>query len=303
MQSQLAALQKSLTKKNKQGSSLKSSEDPWETSELDVSTEGEGKGDKPKASQQKDAKKSVEIERGEHNQMEVEMLGSKPEEAHQKDMDRETRTKEQLENERQRSREVEGNRNRNQAKQMIEEARQNRVGGCGTPKAGQKIIQSMADKRREDFQSQGEVTAQHSRPSYNPGVQTKGQARQASLHGTRDHRKDHPIQDWNPVGFPRPEALPFQDNFSAMTSFMEGFPGRSPSAMPLVSTPRSAGPDKSGSFHHKRKSDDEGLQSRLEEFQKELAQKGVVSPVKVSQLCALKSICNFNTVKHFIRNS
>ena len=284
MQSQLAALQKSLKKKNKQAS-MKSSDGPCKITSPDFSSESETISDKAKGTDPRDRllkeekKKWSEKEKDERNKKEVAMLEAKIQQADEKEKDRELRLKAQVENERLRNKELEETRKKKLAKEMIEEARQNRPPGSGTSEAAQKILQSIADKRRDQKQNEEVTKIAHQKQTGNdPDTRNFRQWNNAPAFEPRGQiRNQASIQDSN--------AMTFEDSFQQMTPFIEGFPGRGLVNKPLTSTPRSTAPEKIIHLHKRKTDDDNGLHSRLEEFQKELAQQGVVSPVKVNYIC------------------
>ncbi|GFO23337.1 hypothetical protein PoB_004984200 [Plakobranchus ocellatus] len=292
MQSQLAQLQKSLTKKTKQGSA-KSSQDPSTTNNL--SGELKGKEVANKLSKE-ERNKQIERVREEKNKREVEILEAKLQEADQKEKDREEHVKRQLEEEKQRAREFDEKRKSSCAKEMLEEARQKWSQGETRSEAAQKILQSIEERRRDEREVEGELSTadQKMRKSDTRNVPDSGNPSnsESTRHDkSRDGRLQSSSEDWNPAGIQDLGTMSFQDKFQPMASFLENLPGKSTNSRPPVSGPRpstwaggSERPGGSAGHHQKRKSDEDGgLHSRLEKFQEELAQKGVVSPVKVGE--------------------
>ncbi|GFS23834.1 hypothetical protein ElyMa_003400000 [Elysia marginata] len=294
MQSQLAALQKSLTKKTKnQQASTKSADDPWRTTLLDVSSDGEHISDKSKGKESQDRLTEQENTKTAENKLDsktnkdLEILEAKLLESDKKEKEKEQRLKAEREKEKKLIKELETLRKRNSAKQWIAEAKQTKLPGEGTSEAAQRILQSFADKRREEQQS--EEGMKPTQPRHASNVVNSNNSKVLGSHApyveTRSQRFDFSSQSGNIAKTQDSQNLPFQDSFQPTTTFMESFSGRGAASKPLTSTPRSGGSDKTGGHQHKRRSDDhdDGLHSRLEEFQKELAQKGVVSPVKVPE--------------------
>lgn len=278
MQSQLAALQKSLTKKGKSGA-IKSKDDPQEAAMSDI-TSGD---DIQKGTEIKDQLLTKDEARGKlgenkkdnQNNKEIEILEAKLKDAEREQIDREKRLQEEIENERKRAKELEEMRKRNAAKQWIAEALQKKRCSGGTSAAAQKLLKSVADKRRDEQLTENSLnTVQPSRAPH--GLETSSQE-------ARGERLDHFNQSWNKNTIQEPGSVPLQENFQLLTSFMENFPGRGQLGQPIPSTSQPDGPDIASAHQQKLISGDVGLQSRLEEFQKELAQQGVVSPVKVHE--------------------